>query len=91
MDVQVEWDEEKARANVKKHAITFAEAATVFLDPFLLTFPDDLHSDIEERFISIGQSDRQRLILVVHTDRGTAIRIISARKPTAKERITYEQ
>ena len=91
MDVQCEWDEKKARSNVAKHAITFAEAATIFLDPFLITFPDDFHSDIEERFISIGRSERQRILLVVHTDRGTAIRIISARKATAKERMTYEQ
>ena len=91
MDVRVEWDEEKARSNIAKHTITFTEAATIFLDPFLMTFPDDFHSDIEERFVSIGRSERHRILLVVHTDRGTALRIISARKATAKERITYEQ
>ena len=91
MGVHVEWNEEKARSNVAKHGITFTEAATIFLDSFLMTFPDDLHSDIEERFVSIGRSERHRILLVVHTDRGTALRIISARKATAKERITYEQ
>jgi uncharacterized DUF497 family protein len=91
VSVHVEWNEEKARSNVAKHGITFTEAATIFLDPFLMTFPDDLHSDIEERFVSIGRSERHRILLVVHTDRGTALRIISARKATAKERITYEQ
>jgi uncharacterized protein len=91
MDFIFEWDEVKARRNARRHKVTFAEAVTVFSDPYLVTFPDEEHSDVEERFISIGRSDRGRILLVVHTDRGDAIRLISCRKATAAERTTYEQ
>jgi uncharacterized protein len=91
MDFVFEWDEVKARQNARRHRVTFEEAVSIFSDPYLVTFPDDEHSDIEDRFISIGQSDRGRVLLVVHTDRGDAIRLISCRKATAAERTTYEQ
>jgi uncharacterized protein len=91
MDFHFEWDEVKARHNVRRHRVTFEEAVSVFSDPYLVTFPDDEHSAVEERFISIGQSDRGRILLVVHTDRSDAIRLISCRKVTAAERRTYEQ
>lgn len=91
MDFLFEWDEAKARENARKHKVTFEEAVSVFTDPFLLTFPDDKHSDSEDRFISIGRSERRRVLLVVHTDRGDAIRLISCRKATSAERKTYEQ
>ena len=91
MDIQFEWDEDKAQSKVAKHAVTFTEAASIFTDPFLITFSDDFYAGTEERFINIGRSVRQRILLVVHTDRGAAIRIISARKATARERMTYEQ
>lgn len=85
-----EWDAAKAQKNVVTHKVTFEEAVTIFYDPLLLTFFDAEHSDDEERFLSIGRSDRNRLLLVVHTDRGNAIRIISCRTAAA-ERKTYEQ
>lgn len=91
MDFQFEWDEVKAFSNKDKHGVTFEEATTVFQDPFLVTFLDEYQSDYEDRFISIGISERQRLLLVIHTDRGDAIRIISAREATRKERKTYGQ
>ena len=91
MDFRFEWDEVKARYNLRRHRVAFEEAVSVFSDPYLVTFPDDEHSAIEERFISIGLSERGRLLLVVHTDRGDAIRLISCRKVTTAERKTYEQ
>lgn len=91
MDFLFEWDEMKARQNARRHGVTFAEAVSVFSDLYLVTFPDDEHSDIEDRLISIGRSDRGRILLVVHTDRGDAIRLISCRKATTTERTTYGQ
>lgn len=85
-----EWDTQKAENNKRKHGIGFDEAATVFADPFSLTIGDPLHSEDEERFIIIGGSHKNRLLTVVHTERGDNIRIISARKATRKERSYYE-
>ena len=85
------WDRRKATSNQKKHGVAFAEAATVFGDPMTCTFPDPDHSTDEERFITIGQSEVGRVILVAHTDRAGAIRIISARKVTRVERNYYEE
>lgn len=90
MDVQFEWDDVKARSNASKHGVTFAEAITIFAEPFLLTFFDK-HAEYEDRFISIGESEQRRLLLVVHVDRNATIRIISARRATRKERDTYER
>ena len=91
MDFVFEWDEVKARKNARKHKVTFEEAVSIFSDPYLVTFPDEEHSDIEERFISLGQSDRGRILLVVHTDQADTIRLISCRKATRAERTIYEQ
>ncbi len=91
MKVNVEWDPTKARINRRKHGVTFEEAATVFTDLLSSAIPDPLHSEDEERFIIIGQSIRQRLLVVVHADRGDNIRIISARVANAHERKTYEE
>ena len=91
MDTLFEWNPEKAEDNVKKHGISFEEAATVFYDPLSLTIPDPLHSDDENRFIIIGWSNEQRLLVVTHTDRDEKIRIISARSASPKERRDYEQ
>jgi uncharacterized protein len=85
-----EWDTQKAYENERKHNITFDEASTVFADPFSLTINDPLHSENEERFIIIGVSHKQRILIVVHTEQGDTIRIISARKATKKERSYYE-
>jgi len=91
-----EWDEIKARINFEKHKISFEEASTIFADPFLVTFVDDFHSDKEERFISIGLSAKNRVLLAVHTEREEksgiiVIRIISCRKATQTERERYEK
>ena len=91
-----EWDENKARINFEKHKIRFDEARTIFADPLLITFVDDFHSNKEERFISIGISKRDRVLLAVHTEREEmneviVIRIISCRKATQAERNRYEK
>jgi len=91
MELTFEWDEEKAKANLKKHKVSFEEAKTVFNDPFLWTFPDPEHSNVEERYINVGYSSNGRVLVVTHTERGGSIRIISCRKATASERRAYEQ
>jgi len=88
--LQFEWDEDKAKSNLKKHKVSFEEGKTVFNDPYLLTFPDNDHSNYEERFIDIGTSIRQRVLVAVHTEREELIRLISCRKATATERRFYE-
>ena len=85
------WNESKARLNARKHRVTFEEAVSALSDPNLVTFPDREHSDVEDRLISIGRSDRGRVLLVVHADRSDTIRLISSRKATASERTIYEQ
>lgn len=94
MGLVFDWDESKARRNRTSHKVNF-EAKTVFNDPFLITFPDDYHSRREERFISIGTSSKNRIILVIHTEQAEAndvvIRLISARKASASERKVYEE
>jgi uncharacterized DUF497 family protein len=95
MELVFEWDAHKARVNESKHRVSFAEAKTLFNDPFLLTFQDEYHSENEERYISIGRSRRDRILLVVHaeheTDTEIVIRIISCRRATLAERRAYEE
>ena len=91
MSLTFEWDEEKAQANLRKHKVGFEEAKTVFNDPFLMTFPDPEHSDSEQRYLNIGYSLKRRVLIVVHTERGANIRIISCRKATRSERRDYEK
>lgn len=86
-----EWDAEKARGNLRKHGISFEEAATVFLDPLALTFPDPALSSGEEREITIGRSSRHQVVFVSHCQRANRVRIISARKATRGERKQYEE
>jgi uncharacterized DUF497 family protein len=86
-----EWDAAKAIANLKKHDISFEEAALVFQDPFAVTFEDPDHSAVEEREITIGRSTKQRTLFVAHCLRDNRVRIISARKATRRERKQYEQ
>jgi uncharacterized protein len=86
-----QWDEEKAKANLRKHEISFEEAITVFLDPFSATIADPDHSAVEQRCIDIGNSERGRVLVVVYTERGMRIRIISCRKATPAERRVYEE
>jgi len=89
--VVYEWDPAKSAANVKKHRISFEEAASVFLDADALTFWDPDHSDEEEREITIGRSARRRVLFVAHAARDGRIRIISARRATRQERRQYEE
>ncbi len=85
------WDPAKAAANLRKHGVSFPEATTAFADPNSLTALDPDHSDSEERLILLGASTRGQLLVVVHTERGDTIRLISARKATRKERKTHEE
>jgi uncharacterized DUF497 family protein len=89
--MEFEWDEDKAKANLKKHKVRFDEAATVFGDFLAITFPDPDHSMDEDRYITIGTSDRGRVLIISHTDRDERTRIISARKATPRERKVYEE
>jgi uncharacterized protein len=86
-----EWNEEKAQINLSKHGISFTEATTVFEDPNCLLMDDPQHSTLERRFLILGYSTVNRLLLVVHCDRGSNIRLISARSATPSERRNYER
>ena len=85
-----EWSRIKAAINQLKHGVRFPEAATVFFDPRNLTIPDEEHSTDEQRYTVIGRSIRNNTLLVVHVERDERIRIISARRPTPRERRDYE-
>jgi uncharacterized protein len=85
-----EWNEEKAQINLGKHGVAFTEATTVFDDPNCLFMDDEDHSIGEARFLILGYSSAQRLLLVIHCDRRQNIRIISARTATPAENRTYQ-
>ena len=87
--MQFEWDPGKAAINFDKHRVSFDEASTVFGDPLAGTIDDPGHSEGEARFVTIGRSAQGRLIVVVHTDRGDRVRLISARRATRREGGTY--
>jgi hypothetical protein len=89
--VNFEWDPAKARQNLRKHRVSFQEAATAFGDPLAVTYADPDHSASEQRFITVGMSGTRRVLVVAHADRGESIRIISARKTTKREREHYEE
>jgi uncharacterized DUF497 family protein len=89
--VILEWDPEKAASNFTKHGVDFHEAGTVLDDPLSATFPDPDHSLDEQRYLTIGSSLSGRILVVAHTDRGEALRLISARVATPTERRFYEQ
>jgi len=89
--MRFEWDPKKAAANLKKHGVSFQEAATVFGDPLAITFQDPDHSEGEERQLTFGLSLQRRLIVVSHTERDELTRIISARPMKRKERVIYEE
>ena len=91
MDLQFEWDEAKAAANVRKHDVSFEEAITAFSDPNTITIFDVEHSEAEDRFVDIGLSASGRVLVVVYTEHGARIRIISCRKATPAERRQYER
>ncbi len=90
MKMRFEWDRKKAEENYQKHKVSFDEAVTVFYDPLAATFNDPDHSIGEERFLTIGYSSRQRLLVLSYTERQGTIRIISARRATGKERTSHE-
>jgi len=85
------WNKHKAESNLRKHDVSFDEAKTAFDDPLFVVFLDPDHSIEENRFILMGESIRRRLLVVSYTERPQAIRLISARTATHKERIAYEE
>lgn len=90
--LKFDWDEEKNKANRKKHGIWFEEARQVFDDPLAIRYFDSSHSSGEDRFLLIGESEPHRVLLIVFCERdGSVIRIISARKATKKEKKQYEK
>lgn len=91
MKLTFEWDEVKARENLIKHKVPFDEGKTVFNDPFLLTYPDVDHSETEERYVNIGVSAKDRILVLIHAERQGKIHIISCRKATVRERRNYEE
>ena len=88
--MEFEWDPEKADENIRSHGVAFTDAQTVFGDTLEVTIPDPDHSDGEFRFLSLGRSAADRLLVVSYTERGSRVRIISAREATPRERRHYE-
>jgi hypothetical protein len=91
MSLTFEWDQEKAKNNLKKHKVSFEEGRTVFNDPLSITIADLEHSLDEERYIDIGISAKGQLLVIVYTERDSTIRIISCRTATNSEKKVYEQ
>ena len=91
MGISFEWHPDKTADNLRKHGVSFEEAATVFRDDLSITVPDPDHSVEEERLITVGLSSHNRLLMIAHADRGDNIRIISARELTSSERRQYEE
>ncbi len=91
MGIDFEWEPNQAARNLQKHSVSLEGAATVFRDDHSISVPDPDHSLEEERFITVGVSSQNRLLMVAHTERGDLIRIISARELTPRERRQYEE
>jgi hypothetical protein len=89
--MRFEWDQSKAASNLTRHGVSFIEATSVFADPLAEIFGDDDHAADERREIIIGHSEQWRLLLISYTERGGAVRIVSARKVTRHERKDYEE
>jgi len=89
--MEFEWDSKKAKSNLRKHKVSFDEAATAFNDILSFTFEDKAHSDVERRYATLAMSYRGRMLVVAHTMRGEKVRIISAREATPRERRWYEE
>jgi uncharacterized protein len=89
--MKFEWNDNKAVRNLAKHGVSFDEAKTVFDDPLYIDFYDPDHSDDEERYLIVGESDRGRLLIISYSERKSSIRIISARQVTRSEREAYEE
>jgi len=89
--VQFEWSARKAAANLRKHGVSFDEAASVFYDPLSATGDDPDHSLDQRRFVTFGMSSSGRLLVVAHIEHQDATRIITARLATRAERKLYEE
>ena len=89
--MEFEWNLDKAARNQTKHGVSFEEAAKVFGDPLYVDFFDPSHSDEENRYIRVGCSEQQRVLVVADTERDGRVRIISARPATKHEREAYEE
>jgi uncharacterized DUF497 family protein len=89
--VEFEWDPQKAAGNLRKHGVSFSEAASVFGDPLGVTVADPDHSEEETRYLTVGRSTRRSLLIVAHTDRGDRVRIITVRELTRSERHDCEE
>jgi uncharacterized protein len=89
--LEFEWDPKKALLNLRKHDVSFREAAMVFNDTLAITYDDEAHSHRERRFLTMGTSDKGRVLVVSHTLVGEQVRVISARKATRHERNLYEK
>lgn len=89
--MRFEWDSDKAAWNRKKHGVTFEEAKSVFDDDLFVAFLDPDHSVGEHRFLIMGKSVQGRLLVVAYTERSQAVRLISAREATRRERKAYEE
>jgi len=92
MPLEFEWDADKAESNRHKHGVSFEEASSVFGDRLSSTVPDADHSSWQDaRWVTMGMSCRHRLLVVIHSDRDTRVRLISAREATRRERRQYEE
>ncbi|MEB3232490.1 MAG: BrnT family toxin [Leptolyngbyaceae bacterium] len=89
--MQFEWDENKAERNLSKHGVSFEEAKTVFDDPLYVDFYDPDHSEDEERYLIVGESNQGRVLIVSYVERGNSIRLISVREVTRTEQEAYEE
>jgi uncharacterized protein len=89
--MRFEWDKNKAARNLSKHGVSFEEAKTVFDDSLYIDFYDPDHSEDEERYLMVGESNRGRLLILSYTERRNSVRLISAREVTRTEREAYEE
>jgi len=89
--MNIEWDPKKAKSNLRKHGVSFEEAATALSDPMAATGVDPDHSIMEDRYVTFGVSEKGRLLVLSHTEEKETIRIISARKASKGDRELYEE
>lgn len=85
------WDEARARSNLRRHEVDFADAALVFQDERALTIPDEITPVDEKRCLTLGRDGLRRVLVVAYTWRGSRIRMVSARRATAAERRQYAE
>ncbi len=88
--MEFEWDPGKSASNLRKHGVSFVEAASAFADPLAEQFYDPEHSQDEDRYLLLGMSSERSVLVISHTEREQRIRIISARRATRRERKHYE-